>query len=713
MDPRRGRLLGLAWLGAGLIATILAVLSSRLFDSTGFMPHGHCYLWRTDLIAVHVTSDLLIGVSYTSISLTLAYLVSRAGSAIPFHWMILAFGTFIIACGATHFMEVWTLWRPDYWLAGNLKVVTAIASVATALALPPLVPKALALVRAERVAEERRVELEARTSLLTQAQNARAELEAANQRLRDSEARAGAILDATVDGIITIDERGTIGSLNPAAVRIFGWTPEEVLGENVSVLMPAPYRDEHAGYLSNYFRTGERKIIGIGREVLGKRKDGSTFPMDLAVSEVELGGGRLFTGIVRDISERKRAEAEREQLLAAAEASRASAEAANRAKDQFLATVSHELRTPLSPILSWSHMLQTGALNKDKARQAVDAIVRSVDAQRQLIDDLLDVSRIVSGKLRMDVRPVELGPVIEAAVSAVRLAADARQVNLHVILDPRTGLVSGDSQRLQQIVWNLLSNAVKFTPRGGHVHIRLERVNSHIELSVADTGQGFEPAVLPRLFERFWQGETGTTRQNGGLGLGLAIARHLTELHGGTIAAHSPGPGQGSVFRVMLPLLVTTAGVTDDPTRRHPTASDATQSPPLVQLDGIRVLLVDDDPDCNEALQNLLAARGAEVRVAGSAAQALAILGSWQPQVLVSDVGMPGEDGYALIRRVRARGHGNGHDIPAVALTAYATVDDRVQILTAGFQIHVVKPVDPAELTAVVAMLARRTAGTA
>jgi PAS domain S-box-containing protein len=712
MAPLRGRLLGRVWLWAGLVAAALAVLSSRLFDSAGFMPHGHCYLWRHDLIAVHATSDLLIGLSYTAISLTLAYLVSRARGGIPFHWMIVAFGTFIIACGATHFMEVWTLWRPNYWLAANIKVVTALASVATAIALPPLVPKALAVVRAEQVAEAQRIELDARISRLSYEQAARAETEAVNQRLRDSETRARTILDTTVDGIITIDERGTIESFNPAAVRIFGWAPEDVVGQNVRMLMPEPYHGEHDDYLANYLRTGDRKVIGIGRVVAGRRKDGSTFPMDLAVSELQLGTRRMFTGIVRDISERKRAEEERERLLAAAEDSRARAEAANRAKDQFLATVSHELRTPLSPILMWSHMLQAGQLDPEKARQAVDAIVRNVNTQAQLIDDLLDVSRIVSGKLRMDVRPVELVPPIEAAVESVRPAADGKQVNLHVILDPRAGLVSGDPQRVQQIVWNLLSNAIKFTPKGGHVHVRLERVNSHVELSVADTGQGIDSALLPHLFERFWQAETGTTRQQGGLGLGLAIVRHLTELHGGTVSAESPGVGHGAVFRVVLPLMATTSATTD-PGRRHPAASDETRRPELAQLDGVRVLLVDDEVDCNEALQELLAARGAEVRVAGSAAQALEMLDRWRPEVLVSDIGMPGEDGYALIRHVRARRREDGRDIPGVALTAYASVDDRVKILTAGFQMHVVKPVDPAELIAVVAMLAGRTAGAA
>jgi len=523
--------------------------------------------------------------------------------------------------------------------------------------------------------------------------------------LRDSEARARAILDTTVDGIITIDEHGTIESFNPSAVRIFGWTPDEVRGQNVRVLMPAPYRSEHDDYLRNYRRTGEKKIIGIGREVLGQRKDGSRFAMDLAVSEVHLGARRIFTGIVRDVSDRTRADAERERLLALAEQARANAEAASYAKDQFLATVSHELRTPLSPILTWAHMLQMGTLDAAKSRHAVEAIVRNVHTQARLVDDLLDVSRIVSGKLRVDVQPVEPVPVVEAAVESLRPAADAKQVHLHLRLDPRVGRVSGDPQRLQQIVWNLVSNAVKFTPRGGHVTVGLERVDEHVELAVSDTGQGIEPRLLPHLFERFWQAESGTTRHRGGLGLGLAIVRHLTELHGGTVSAYSAGIGHGAVFRVVLPL----KRMTDDtpaPEGTPPGGNGAGRRP--ARLTGIRVLIVDNEQDSNEALQLLLASYGAEVRGAVSAAQALETLDAWRPDVLVSDIGMPVEDGYALIRRLRARVPERGGELPAVALTGYGSVEDRVRVLTAGFQMHVVKPVDPTELAAVVAMLAGR-----
>ncbi len=383
-----------------------------------------------------------------------------------------------------------------------------------------------------------------------------------------------------------------------------------------------------------------------------------------------------------------------------AETARAEAEAANRAKDAFLATVSHELRTPLSPILSWVRMLRDGALDPVQVQRALEVIERNARMQAQLIEDLLDVSRIVEGKLRLHVRPVALAGIVENAVETVRAAADAKEIRLQVVLDSGAAMVAGDPDRLQQIVWNLLSNAVKFTPKGGRVQIVLERVNSHVELSVADTGAGLSRAQLPHLFERFWQGDASPTRVHGGLGLGLAIVRHLVELHGGTVTAESGGEGQGSTFTVTLPL-APIARKTDDPVRRHPTMHEAAV-PSSSRLDGLRVLLVDDDPDSNEAVRLLLVQSGADVRVAASASQALEILNRWTPDVLVSDIGMPVEDGYALLAKVRARADERGR-IPAIALTAYAAVEDRVRLLSAGFQMHVAKPADPGELTAAIA----------
>jgi signal transduction histidine kinase/CheY-like chemotaxis protein len=382
-------------------------------------------------------------------------------------------------------------------------------------------------------------------------------------------------------------------------------------------------------------------------------------------------------------------------------------EAAGRLKDQFLATVSHELRNPLAPILTWTQLLRSGTLDEAKTARALEVIERNVKSQTQLIDDLVDVSRVVSGKFRLDVRPVDLGPVIKEAAESQTPASSAKQIALQLVLDERAGAISGDSERLKQVMSNLISNAIKFTPRGGKVQVVLQRVESHVEIAVSDTGIGIEPEFLPHVFEPFRQASGGTMRRHGGLGLGLSIVRHIVELHGGEITVHSDGPGHGATFTVRFPLLPSTREV-GLPTRRHPIAGDASASVHLGRLDGIGVLIVDDESSSSEALGVLFDSCGAEVRVADSAAAALIVFDDWQPDVLVSDIGMPGEDGYSLIRKIRLRSAGRGGLTPAVALTAFAKIEDRVSILSAGFQMYLSKPANPNELIAVVGSLARR-----
>jgi signal transduction histidine kinase/CheY-like chemotaxis protein len=376
-------------------------------------------------------------------------------------------------------------------------------------------------------------------------------------------------------------------------------------------------------------------------------------------------------------------------------------------KDQFLATVSHELRNPLAPILTWTQLLRSGTLDKEKTERGLEVIERSVVSLSELIDDLVDVSRVVSGKFRLDVRSIELAPVIKAAVESQRPASEAKQIRLSLVLDERTGPISGDSERLQQVMGNLLANAIKFTPKGGRVQIVLGRAESHVEMTISDNGIGIERDFLPHIFEPFQQAKDGSMRRHGGLGLGLSIVRHIVELHGGEISVVSPGTGQGSTFTVKFPL----PGMrepTTSPWVRHPTAGNGLANVLLGRLDKVRVLLVDDEPSANEAVQTLLDSCGAEVRVAASSAQALQMLDTWKPDVLISDIAMPEEDGYVLIRKIRARGSDKSGDIPAAALTAYATTDDRVSILAAGFQMYLSKPADPSELIAVVASLAAR-----
>jgi signal transduction histidine kinase/ActR/RegA family two-component response regulator len=390
-----------------------------------------------------------------------------------------------------------------------------------------------------------------------------------------------------------------------------------------------------------------------------------------------------------------------------ARASLSEVEAASHLKDEFLATVSHELRNPLAPILTWTQLLRSGTLDEEKTRRALEVIERNVTSQAQLIDDLVDVSRVASGKFRLDVRPIDLAPVIKAAAEAQGPASDAKHLRLQLVLDERAGLISGDSERLQQVMWNLVSNAIKFTPKGGRVQVLLQRAESHVEVSVSDSGVGIDSEFLPHVFEPFRQGMGGSMRRHGGLGLGLSIVRHIVELHGGEITAFSEGLNQGSKFTIKFPLLAASRE-SGDTLRRHPIARDSIVDVHLGRLDGIRVLIVEDEPVAIEALMVLFHSCGALAKGAGSAEEALAILESWLPDVLISDIAMPGEDGYSLIRKIRQRSAQLGGNIPAVALTAYAQIEDRVTILSAGFQMYLSKPADPNELVAVVSSLAKR-----
>jgi PAS domain S-box-containing protein len=420
--------------------------------------------------------------------------------------------------------------------------------------------------------------------------------------------------------------------------------------------------------------------------------------------------------IIDDVTERVAREAElqaqleaRTQLLASEKSAREAAEEANRLKDEFLATISHELRTPLTAIIGWSNMLRAGKLDGAAATRAVDIIYRNAQAQNQLTADLLDVSRIISGKLRLDVRRIDLPLVVEAALDAVRPAAEAKGVRLQSMIDPQAGPISGDADRLQQIIWNLLTNAVKFTPKGGGVQIKLERVDSHVEITVSDTGVGISQEFLPYVFDRFRQADAATTRLHGGLGLGLSIVRQLTELHGGTARVESEGEGKGATFVISLPFIAV-RGEQGESEHVHPTSNDRhLLMNCLPELDGLRVLVVDDEQDTRDLLSALLKECGSEVTTASSAAEALEAVERVRPDVVVSDIGMPGEDGYALIAKIRALPAERGGQTPAAALTAYARVEDRLRVLRSGFQIHLPKPVEPAELVTVVANLAGRT----
>jgi signal transduction histidine kinase/CheY-like chemotaxis protein len=422
-----------------------------------------------------------------------------------------------------------------------------------------------------------------------------------------------------------------------------------------------------------------------------------------AQAAVAMDNARLFEEAQRERAKAEKIAEDNARLLE-------EAKEANRLKDEFLATVSHELRTPLTSITGWVRMLRSGMLDEPQAARALETIDRNTRAQTQIIEDLLDISRIISGKLRLDIRIVELEGIIEAAIESARPAADAKGIRLQMLLDPKASQVAGDADRLQQIVWNLVSNAVKFTPKNGRIQVRLERVDSHVEISVSDTGQGIEPEFLPHVFERFRQGDSSIARRFGGLGLGLAIVRQLVEMHGGSVAATSPGENQGATFTVRLPLaIVHNQSFEEREETFHSQLSSAKiafNCPP--QLEGLRILVVDDEMDAREMLTFVLNQCQAQVRAAASAKEALLMLEDFNPHILVSDIGMPEEDGYDLIRKVREKEKAAGQKpIPAIALTAYTRIEDRMQALSAGFQTHVPKPVEPAELAAVIVSLSQ------
>ena len=529
-----------------------------------------------------------------------------------------------------------------------------------------------------------------------------------------------ALIESADDAIISKTLEGIITSWNRGAQRVFGYTAEEVIGKPVTILIPPDHLDEEPAILAR-LRRGDRIEH---YETIRKTKDGRLIDISLTVSPIIGPSGQVVgaSKIARDITEQRqaqkalaaayeaanRARSDAERAAAEKERLYRQAEESSRLKEEFLATISHELRTPLSAILGWTRMLRLGQLSDEDKAKALDTIERNARAQAQLIDDLLDVSRIVTGKLRMDVRPSDPISFIDAAVEAVRPAAEAKGVRVQKVMDTGTVSIPGDPVRLQQVVWNLLSNAIKFTPRGGRVQIRSERVNSHLEIVVSDTGQGIAQDFLPHVFDRFRQADQKTSRQHGGMGLGLAIVRHLVELHGGTVQATSAGEGQGSTFTVQLPIspiyqVDSSAG------RVHPGARDLL--PPndsSDRIDGLRILVVDDEPDTRELLRQGLEYCGATVRVAGSAAEALRELDTNVPDILISDIGMPGVDGYDLIKKVRSLQIESGRRVAAIALTAYTRVEDRLQALRAGYDMHVPKPVELTELCAVAHSLTRR-----
>jgi PAS domain S-box-containing protein len=771
------------------------------------------------LVVLDLVTDLSIGLACAAIAFALIHFARRP-TGLPYARVFVAFAVFIIADGATHLAAVWSVWQPSAWLATLLKVATALASVAVALVLPPLVPKALGL------------------------------------------GAASAMLDGAPDAILLVDGTGVIRLVNERAERLFGYTRSELLGRPSTLVLPDDVRAAR----------------DVQRDVYGLRRDGSRFLAEITVSPLVTDGGRLITAVVRDITDRRRLEddrvdrgrvevarahaeeigrrasflAEASRVLAAsldyeatlrsvarvaipyladyvlvdvletqgrlrrlaaahrdpvleerltsapgqapvtsgtsaleaviergeptlvrdvsddwlaarardaehlgvaagarptslmlvplrargrtlgvvsfalvngtrrytladlalAEdlAQRAAlaadnarlyreAQDASRAKDEFLAVLSHELRTPLTPVLGWVRMLRTGTLAPEVTERALDTVERNTRLQAQLVEDLLDVSRIIAGKLSLNLRPVALGPIVDMVIEGAAASALAKPIIVTRQVEPDLPRIEADANRLQQVVANLLSNAVKFTPAGGRVEVGVARVGDDLRLTVADTGDGLAPEVAPHIFDRFRQADSTITRQYGGLGLGLSIVRHIVERHGGTVQATSEGPGRGTTFTVTLPI---GGPLSDAPIGLARTPGPAAED----SLADVRVLVVDDDPDTRELVTEILKAAGAEVSAAGSTDEALRRADEGAPDVLVSDLAMPARDGYALLRALHGRGMAGG--LVTIALTAHARREDRERALGAGYDAYVTKPVEPAALAALVKELVEK-----
>jgi PAS domain S-box-containing protein len=662
----------------------------------GFMPHGMCLLWQPNLLLMHVISDALIALSYYSIPVALIYFVIKRQD-LSFRWLFVLFGLFILACGTTHLLNIWTIWHPDYYVEGLAKAVTAVISIITAILLWPFIPIALKIpspsslahanaLLQEEVLEKQRHEnqvrllnrelekkVEARTVALQDANhNLKQEIEErqqAERALRESEEQLKAIVEGAADGIITIDQWGTIESVNAAIETIFGYFKEELIGQNVSCLIPGPDRDQHDSFLAKYLDTGVKKMIGSRRETKGLHKDGHEFPMDIAVTEFQRNGYYFFTAIIRDITERKQAE---HALVEA-----------DRRKDEFLAMLGHELRNPLTPIATATEILHTLLNNDPKLASIQDMLARNVNQIIRLVNDLLDVSRITRGLINVNLGRVGLKAILHNSFESARTLMEAKQQELELKLPDQPVFIQGDRLRLVQVFSNLINNAAKYTGTGGRIEVELIEVGSLVVVHIKDNGMGLDPELKPYVFDLFTQGERSLARSEGGLGIGLTLVKKLVALHGGQISAFSAGHNQGSTFSVSLPKQIN---------ENSPEETEKQENTPLQSKEKLTILLIDDNPDVLTSISLWLKSSGHRIETASDGNQGIKVAKELAPDVVIVDIGLPDIDGYQVAQKLRE--YFTNKPLLIIALSGYGPdKDDRKQI-TSGIDHYLIKLAD-------------------
>jgi signal transduction histidine kinase/CheY-like chemotaxis protein len=640
---------------------------SQLFSDDRFMPHGHCYLWDPGLIRLHLISDFLIAAAYFTIPFTLVHFV-RKRRDLPFDWMFVCFGVFIVACGMTHVMEIITLWKPYYWISGIIKAITAIASVPTAILLVRLIPAAL------RVPGP-------------------AVLRAANEALIEQTKVLNLIVTNMGDGLLVVDRDGNSLLSNPATRRMLGLArdedvPNDCAGEcgffRPDKTTPLPVTESPtARAIAGENVDGEIIFICHGEH----NREGSWADVTARPLRDEQGTIHGAVAVFRDITGHKRAE-EQQQKLQRERAARAEAEAANNAKDKFLAMLGHELRTPLTPVLAGVELLEQQVNGNADLRTTIDIIRRNVEREARLIDDILDLSAIAKGKINLDLGTVDLHLTLQSAVDIFRSEIGAKRLRLHLDLNASEHFVRGDDSRLMQVFWNVIKNAIKFTAEGGAIHLRSFNENDRVIVEVSDNGIGIEPEFMARIFNSFEQGVRRVEAGRGGLGLGLAISRAIVGAHGGRIEARSAGRGRGTLVQISLETVPTPAAPPPEPAFEDP-------SPAPLPRKSFRILLVDDHTDTVNTLGALLRRLGYDVVCAETAEAALRLARESKFDLLVTDIGLPDASGHDLMREIRAR-----QSIAGIALSGFGMEEDIEKSREAGFLDHLIKPVDVNRLQA-------------